>query len=624
MQRRCALTLALPIAATMGLSACGDSGQTDSPAATTRDAPAAEAAAVPRNPLREAYFGETHVHTLNSPDAFIFNVRSTPDDAYRFALGQAIEHASGMRIQLGQPLDFIAVTDHSEYMGILPRLADPDSELADLPLAQQLAGDDRAAAHRALMQVLMTLGSGKPVPELVDPELRNRIWQEYVELAEYYYRPGEFTTFVAYEWTSSGGERGGDANLHRNVIFRGAEVPERPFSSLDSYNPRDLWQWMDEQRAAGIEVMAIPHNSNLSDGLMFPDEVAFDGEPLDAAWAELRLRNEPIVEMTQIKGTSETHPALSPNDEWADFELLEDMLGGTGRRVQPAGGYVRDAWLRGMRLEEERGFNPYRFGVIGASDSHNASSPVEESNYHGKIGMADGTPERRRKGSFINELHLRYGASGLAGVWAESNTREDIYDAMARRETFATTGPRIRVRFFGGRQWSEDLLDQHDWLEQAYASGVPMGGDLPAGQGAPEFLLWAAKDPASAWLQRLQIVKGWIEDGEQREQVYDVACSDGLSPDPDTHRCPDNGASVSLETCDFDRERGDSQLRTQWRDPDFNPAQRAFYYVRVLENPTCRWSTWDSLRNNLPLPADVPATIQERAYTSPIWYRPQG
>lgn len=580
-------------------------------------------AAVQRNPLRQAYFGELHVHTMNSPDAFMLNVRTTPRDAYRFARGEAIEHSSGARLQPSQALDFIAVTDHSEYMGILPRMLDPESELGKLALAAQLQSDTPEESQHALLEVLMSMGSGKPLAELVDPKLRNSIWQEYVRVADQFYQPGEFTTLVGYEWTSSGGMS--EINLHRNVIFRGNRVPAQPFSSFDSVEPRELWNWMDQQREQGIESMAISHNSNLSNGLMFPDAKAFAGEALDSDYAELRQRNEPLAEIAQIKGTSETHPLLSPNDEWGGFEILEDLLGGRGIIGQAAGSYIRDAWLTGLALEDAQGFNPYRFGVIGASDSHNSSSQVEENNYHGKIGTADGTAEARRSGSFINTQHVKYSAAGLAGVWAESNTREDVYDALARREAFATTGPRISIRFFGGWQWPENVLEDLDWVEQAYREGVPMGSDLhPASSPnqAPAFLVWATKDPASAWLQRIQVIKGWVEGGEKREQVYDVACSDDLQPDPATHRCPDNGANVALDSCDFDREKGDVQLRSVWRDPDFAPTQRAFYYVRVLENPTCRWSTWDSLRNGIPLPEEVPPTIQERAYTSPIWYQP--
>ncbi|MEQ9465054.1 MAG: DUF3604 domain-containing protein [Haliea sp.] len=553
----------------------------------------------------------------------MMNVRVGPEQAYRYARGEAIAHVGGSKVQLSQPLDFLAVTDHSEYMGILPQLFDPDSKLASLEVAQALTAGDGARRHEALLGVLMTMGAGTPIPSLVESGLRYDIWQQYVQLADRFYRPGEFTTLVGYEWTSSGAMD--EINLHRNVIFRGSKVSDKPFSSFDSVDPRDLWQWLEAQRELGIEALAISHNSNLSNGLMFPDSAAFDGTPLDAEYAELRQRNEPLAEITQIKGSSETHPLLSPNDEWAGFEILGDLLGGRGTEGAVRGSYVRDAWLTGLQLEAAAGFNPYRFGVIAASDGHNASSPIEEDNYHGKIGIADGTPEQRRGGSFINVEHVKYSASGLAGVWAESNTREAIFDALARREVFGTSGPRIKVRFFGGWAWPQDILQRHDAIGLAHARGAAMGADLPVRDGTagpPQFLVWAIKDPASAWLQRVQVIKGWIEEGEKRQRVYDVACADGLEPDAGSHRCPDNGARVSLTTCDISRDKGATQLQTLWRDPDFNPDQAAFYYVRVLENPTCRWSTWDSLRTGLPLPDSVPPTLQERAYTSPIWYRP--
>ncbi len=572
---------------------------------------------------RQAFFGELHVHTMNSPDAFMLNVRTTPDDAYRFAQGEAIPHISGVTIQLRAPLDFIAITDHSEYLGILPRLFDPQSELAGLPIVGRLTDEDPGRRQSAVLEVLTTMGNNQPMPALVDLALRQSIWQEYVLSAERYNKPGEFSTLIGYEWTSSGAME--EINLHRNVIFRSGKVPAEPFSSFDSAEPRALWAWLDRQREQGIEGMAIAHNSNLSNGLMFPTEVALNGEKIDAAYAALRQRNEPLVEISQIKGTSETHPLLSPNDEWAGFELLEDLLGGRGTQGKVEGSYVRDAWLAGLQMEEQQGFNPYRFGVISASDSHNSGSQVEEDNYHGKIGSADGTPETRRGGSFINTHHIKYSSAGLAGVWAAKNTRESLYDALARRETFGTSGPRISVRFFAGTHWPADLLQQADWAQRAYAHGVPMGGELLHSNDytPPEFLLWAAKDPSSAWLQRVQIIKGWIENGAIREAVFDVGCADGLVPDPITHRCPDNGATVSLETCDYDRHKGDGQIAARWRDPDFDPAERAFYYARVLENPTCRWSTWDSLRTRLPVSDAVPPTLQERAWTSPIWYRPQ-
>ncbi len=576
--------------------------------------------------VRQMYFGELHVHTQFSPDAFLFGVRSTPNDAYRFAQGEAITHASGQRIQLRQPLDFIAVTDHAEYMGVLPTLTREDSPLAQSEIARQINSQDPEVSASAWQRVLMSM-AGKPFQELIEPRLRQSLWQESVAAANRHNQPGTFTTLLGYEWTSSGGklEDGATSNLHRNILFRTGAAPELPFSSFDSPDPSALWRWMDRQRASGIDLMAIPHNSNLSDGLMFPEQTSFGGQALDSSYAKTRARNEPLVEITQIKGTSETHPLLSPNDEWADFEILPDKLGGTGELSRPGGSYVRRAWQTGLKLQERLGTNPYRFGVVGASDGHNASSQVEEDNYHGKIGTADGTPSGRRGGSIVNKHHVLYSASGLTGVWAASNSRESIYDALARREVFATTGPRIGIRFFGGWHIDESFFTHPDWTRSAYLNSVPMGAELRSREpdsNSPSFATWTIKDPASAWLQRVQIVKGWIEADELFEKVYDVACGDGNQPDPTTHRCPDNGASVDLDTCDFDKQRGSTQLRSVWTDPAFEAHQPAFYYVRVLENPSCRWSTWDSLRHGLPVSDKVPAVIQERAYSSPIWYNP--
>ena len=346
------------------------------------------------------------------------------------------------------------------------------------------------------------------------------------------------------------------------------------------------------------------------------------GREFTAEYAAARMRNEPLVEVTQIKGTSETHPVLSQNDEWADFEIMQELLGTTAGDGKIQGSYVREAYLNGIEIQQEKGFNPYKFGLIGASDSHNSSSPVEEYNYTGKIGNADGTPELRRGGSFINTHNVQYSASGLAGVWVEENTREEVFDALKRRETFATSGPRIPVRFFAG-EYPDQLPKSGMDAIQLYAKGVPMGSDLPKGITAPRFFASAIQDIFSAPLQRLQIIKGWREAGELKEQVIDIACSDGAVPIAETNRCPDNGASVELETCKISGGVGSSQLAAIWSDPNFDASQYAFYYVRAIENPTCRWSTWDALRNDWELMEGVPATIQERAWSSPIWTVPE-
>ena len=606
-------------------ASAGTGGTAEAPQAAAPQGAAAPAAEP--NPLRNAYFGDLHVHTNFSYDAFLNGTRATPHDAYRYAKGGALAHPAGFEVQLDAPLDFYAVTDHASFLGMLPAMMDPDQDVAhparDLVadfVSGALTGDARTAARRDIRAY--TLGLSQP-PH--DPDVVRSAWRETVAAAEAHYEPGRFTTFVGYEFTGSPENQ----NLHRNVIFRGSAVPELPFSRLDSFNPEDLWAWMDRNREAGIEALAIPHNSNGSNGLMFR-LATYAGEPLDADYAAVRNRNEPLVEITQTKGTSDTHPALSPNDEWADFEIWSYRIGGGTTPSQPDGSYVRQAYLNGLRLEEESGFNPFRFGLVGATDNHASSGAPSESDFF----TAGGAPQvgssipfdppradgRRYSASPLGALR---GASGLTGVWAEENTREAIYDAFRRRETFATTGPRMRLRFFAGYDYPDDLADDPDLLARAYAGGVAMGGELAApGSRAPRFLVWASRDPSSAPLARVQVVKGWVEGGEAHERVYDAACSDGLAVDETTHRCPDNGARVNLADCSISAGVGAAELRTLWTDPDFDPAQRAVYYVRALENPSCRWSTWEAVRAGVPPRPDIPATLQERAWSSPIWVAP--
>ena len=568
---------------------------------------------------RKAFFGELHIHSGWSHDSYLHGVRASPEDAYRYNLGKAILHTSGYRIQARAPLDFMALTDHAEFFGFTHFYFEPGHPLYDTKLAELVREPEVGQRYWEYLSKARENPKDYPLPpkEVSEPTLRSN-WKEYVAAAERYNRPGEFTTFVGYEWTAD--------DIHRNVIFRGPEVPDMPFSANDSPNPEALWDWMDNARAHGSDLLSIPHNPNISDGKMFPMK-KFDGSAIDRAYAEQRMRNEPLVEVSQIKGTSETHPALSPYDEWAGFEILATLIARHERVSKPEGSYVRNAYLRGLGFSANDGFNPYKFGMIGSSDGHNASSPVDEESYHGKLGNMDGTPKLRRESIVLHPVAASYSAAGLAGVWAEANTRESIFDALRRKETFATSGTRIKVLFFGGWDLPQGLLGEADWEERAYRYGVPMGSDLPhrrSGSGNPRFAVWALKDPASAWLQRIQIIKGWIEeDGEAREAVYDVVCSDGLTPDGETFRCPDNGAGVDLETCDYSRDTGDVMLSGVWEDPDFDPDEDAFYYLRVLENPTCRWSTWEANRNGWELLADVPPTLQERAWSSPIWYTSQ-
>ena len=578
-------------------------------------------------PDRTALFGDVHIHTTYSFDAFMGGnrVRTTPDDAYRYAKGEPIPTSSGVSLRIsGPPLDFLAVSDHAAYLGAHANLLDPNSPTYGHPDAERLMppGTRSMSLVKNIAVVRQLMSEDSP---LFGKESIGAAWQKIIEAAQRHNDPGKFTALIGYEYTTTPGNR----HLHRNVIFRGANVPSHPFSSRDSPDPEDLWTWLDNLREQGIEALAIPHNMNQSDGIAFPDET-WKGKPFDKAFAEKRIRNEPIVEMTQQKGTSEVHPSLSPNDEWANFEIVQYFLN-RADNSDPVdefrGGYWRDALLRGLEMQQSRGFNPYEFGAIGSSDSHLSAGWYQEDNRSvtRNAARARGSAYPANKDSwdgFVTPRQATHSSGGLAGVWAEENTRASIYDAMRRRETFATSGPRIRVRFFGGFELSGELAVTKDLIPAAYNNGVPMGGEISNAKGAPSFLVWALRDPDSGWLQRAQVIKGWVENGKAQEQVFDVVCSDGLEPDPNTHRCGDNGAQVNLSDCSVSRDKGAVQLQTVWTDPDFDADQRAFYYLRVLENPTCRWSTWDAIRLGIEPNPDLPATIQERAWSSPIWYKP--
>jgi len=622
----------------LGLVACG---QAETVADKTTDKVKSAAETTTRtagySEDKNVYFGDLHIHTKNSFDAYIFNVRNTPDDVYRFAKGETIRHPAGYDITIGgDPLDFVAATDHGAYMGILPAMNNPDSPLSKLEMAKEMFGTDPELIVRAFNKIGGSVRSGQPFPEAYDRELIDSTWQDNTATADKHYEPGRLTTFSAYEFTSVDGRGREDdgfagGNLHRNVVFEGG-APKRLFSTLDSTNPEELWNWMDSERAAGRDVMAIPHNSNVSDGKMFA-MTKYNGGEMDAAYAQQRIINEPIVEMTQVKGTSETHPALSPNDEWADFEIYEKLLA-SNVTSKINGSYIRETLANGLALEKQTGTNPFKFGLIGSSDSHVAGGAFDEQDYWSKVGIIDATPERRGSippggaktwegvESSENAVNWfsKWGASGLAAVWAKENTREAIFGGMRSKETYATSGPRIKLRLFGGYDYSADMLRDADMVSKAYAGGVPMGGDLSASDTAPSFLVWAMRDPRNAPLQRLQLIKVWHADGKAQEKLYDIACSDGLKVDPETYRCPDNGASVNLEDCSISTNSGAPELKTLWQDPDFDPDMDAAYYVRVLENPTCRWSTWDALKAGVERSLDLPPTLQERAYSSAIWY----
>ena len=607
------------------------------------------------NPQRNAYFGDLHVHTTYSFDAYAFGTLATPYDAYRFALGEAIKHPTGFDMQLNKPLDFYGVTDHAMFMGVAPVAADTTSDFSKHPFTEVVhdlnAPDnmDRWSLPRRIQSFAGLLRGLVPgiIKGSVDPEeslsITRNAWADSIKAADMYNDPGRFTTFVAYEYTTSSDDNG---NLHRNVVFENSDrVPEIPFSRMHSANPEDLWDWMDTLREDGVESLAIPHNSNGSNGQMFK-LVDWAGDPIDDDYALQRTRNEPLVELTQIKGTSETHPALSALDEWASFELMEFRVG-TNLPSQPEGSYVRDALRRGLSLEAQGIANPYTFGVIGSSDTHTGAAQNDESDFSSKLGVLSADAQLRGSvpfGSidgmlfnsvapqamtqvdnktFVGGAQPSFGASGLAAVWAEENTREAIYAAFRRKETFATSGPRLRLRFFAGYDLPNDLMEKADGLAQAYASAVTMGAGLAPGNGKPKFAIWAQADASSQPLQRLQVIKGWIdEEGETHEQVFDVACAGAVAVNPETHRCPDNGAKVNLSDCSTNANSGDTELRSVWTDPNFDAGERAFYYARVLENPSCRWSTWDAIRAGTELRSDLAATLQERAWSSPIQYRP--
>ena len=626
--------------AILGLSACqGKSAETDAPASKNIAVVKTSAADVPRTATKNAYFGDLHVHTKNSFDASIVGTRTNADDAYRFAQGATIDNGAGKKIKLsGPPLDFYGVTDHGEYMGVIMSMQTRGSELSKTPTAKAifgLTGGSRADRMNAFMEIGTSVVLGEPKEDIYDRDFIDSAWAENVAAAEKHNQPGKFTTFAAYEFTTMRvigdvADQLGATNLHRNVVFRDA-APKRLFSTLDSPNPENLWEWMNGLRADGMDVMSIPHNSNASNGGMFA-LVTDGGDPLTKEYAINRLKNEPLVEMTQVKGTSETHPTLSPNDEWADHELYEVLVGFHAPADKVTGSFVRQSLARGMNLEAELGANPYAFGFIGSTDAHVSSSSLSEEDFFGKFSTdldlesRGSIPPKKAKNwdgvdsddpAFII-ASAQYGASGLAGVWAEANTRDDIYNSMEARETFATSGPRLKVRFFAG-DYTDDDLNAGDMVTRAYAKGSPMGSEI-GNDVSPHFIAWAIQDPQGVPLDRLQIVKTWYDGGE-KEQVYDVACSDGSAPDATTHRCADNGSSVDITTCATSAGQGKSELKSRWQDPNFKAGQAAAYYVRVLENPKCRWSTWDAIRNGTPPNPRMHASLQDRAWSSPIWVK---
>ena len=593
-----------------------------------------------RNFPTQVFWGDTHLHTGLSMDAGAFGARLNPDDAYRFARGEELTSSTGLQVRLSRPLDFLVVADHSDNMGFFPRLYAGDPEMLADPTGKRWydmvqAGGQQGVA--AAVEVIMAFSNNEFPPALASlpgSSAYREAWDEMIDAAEKYNDPGRFTAFIGYEWTSNTS----GYNLHRVVILRddGTKAsmvePYTTLAPLGSDNPADLWNWLDAyEDKTGGRVLAIAHNGNLSNGIMFPIVDSFTGKPFDRAYAETRAKWEPLYEATQIKGDGETHPFLSPTDEFADYETWDQGnldLTEIKKDEMLQYEYARTGLQTGLQLEKKLGVNPYKFGMIGSTDSHTGLATAEEENFFGKHSGTEPGPERyKHPMAQIGDLKYESWAmasSGYAAVWAKENTREAIFDAMMRRETYATTGPRRLVRFFVGWDFTaEDAMSRLP-ADQGYMKGVPMGSDLSkaATRKAPSFLVAALKDPLSGNLDRIQIIKGWTDSsGERREKIYDVAWSGDRAVGSDG-KLPAVGNTVDVANATWTNTIGAPELITAWTDPDFDPAVPAVYYARVLEIPTPRWMAYEAKRFNLDLPSEIPMTTQERAYTSPIWYTP--
>ena len=596
-----------------------------------------------RNFPTQVFWGDTHLHTGMSFDAGSFGARLGPEDAYRFARGEELTSSTGLQAKLSQPLDFLVVADHSDNMGFFPRLFSGDPQMLADPAGKRWyemvkAGGQQGVA--AAVEIIEAFSQGTFPDALASPpgsQAYRTAWDETIKAADKYNDPGTFTAFIGYEWTSNTGGN----NLHRVVVYRddaykaGVMEPYTTLKPLGSDNPRDLWKWMSQyEDKTGGRVLAIAHNGNLSNGIMFPVRDSFTGKAFDRSYAETRIKWEPLYEVTQIKGDGETHPLLSPTDEFADYETWDQGNLDLSKPKQDdmlQYEYARSALQTGLQLEQKLGVNPYKFGMIGSTDSHTGLATAEEENFFGKHSGTEPSPERY-KHPMAEAPSGRYESwdmvgAGLAAVWARENTREAIFDAMINKETYATTGPRMLVRFFGG--WEFTAQDAMDRLpaNAGYMKGVPMGGDLPPapqGKSAPTFLVAALKDPLSGNLDRIQIVKGWLDmSGKRQEKIYDVVWSDADKRIPGKDgKVPPVGNTVKVEEATWTNTIGDPELITVWQDPDFDPKQPAVYYARVIEIPTPRWTAYEAKRFNVTMPPEVKMITQERAYTSPIWYTP--
>lgn len=582
-------------------------------------------------------WGDSHLHTNLSLDARAFGVTLGPEQAYRLARGEEITTSLGDRVKLSRPLDWLVVADHSDALGAMDEVVKGNPALMKDPKVKDWhdrinkGGDTALAATMDIIETFTGITGEKIPAVLTEQKFVRSVWDRYLETAEKFNDPGRFSAIIGYEWTSTDGGN----NLHRNVIYRdgGSHAKQMlPYTAAESFNPEDLWKWMAryEKKTKG-KVLALAHNGNLSNGIMFPEINPVTGKPLSKNYARTRARWEPLYEVTQIKGDGESHPYLSPNDEFAGHDALWDK-GNLGPVVKEKSmlqyEYAREALKNGLKLEANLGINPYKFGMLGSTDSHTALATAAEENFFGKHTGKEPQADRFKK--LIAEFGevKYYGweqlSSGYAGVWAKENTREAIWDAMQRKEVYATTGPRMTVRFFGGWGFSKMDAQHRDPGLIGYSKGVPMGGDLKKAPGGkvPTFLVASLKDPYSGNLDRIQIVKGWLDKkGETQEKVYDVVWSGNRKPDK-KGKLPSVGNTVDVKNATWTNTIGASELITVWKDPDFNPAQRAFYYARVIEIPTPRWTAYDAKRFNVKMPKEVPMIVTERAYTSPIWYTP--
>ncbi len=619
--------------------ASSDAGTLDKAKADAAHKPRPYSPYAGRNFPTRPLFGDTHLHTSYSFDAGTFGARLGPREAYQFARGDEVTSSTGQQIKLSRPLDFLVVADHSDNMGLFPMLIGGAPQvLADPSGRRWYEMINKGEGGKAAFEIIAMFGEGKFPPALQvapgTPAYRGA-WQETIKAAEEYNDPRRFTAFIGYEWTSQGAN-----NIHRNVIFRdGAErasqvVPFTVDPPAGSANERDLWKWMQAyEDKTGGDVLAIPHNGNLSNGRMFPLIEFFTGKPMDRTYVEARNKWERIYEVTQMKGDGETHPFLSPNDEFANFELWDqgNLDNGIAKKQEMLQyEYARQALKNGLKVESEMGVNPFKFGMIGSSDSHTGLATVEEDNFFGKVTTMEPSAERltnvflKNPKTGLVKMEWEVAAAGYAAVWATENTREAIFDAMERRETYATTGSRMVVRFFGGWDFEKADVETRSPAVTGYTKGVPMGGDLsnaPAGK-APAFLVAAMKDPLGGNLDRIQVIKGWLDaKGESQEKVYDVVWSGDRKPDANG-KIPSIGSTVDIANATWTNTIGAPEMITVWKDPDFDAKQRAFYYVRVMEIPTPRWTAYDAKRFGTKPKPDTKMTVTERAYTSPIWYTP--